>query len=662
MSGATPFFDPEGKPSVKQYHDRITPYSDDVGTSSTPSAAAPPAPVVSVQDGSRAVDVSVVSESSPAGESDTDDDRVGSWSEATSKSVISDAGSSISIDNDGASETITIRHHKGGNIRIGADGSITIQSTGSKGFSLNADKGNGTIAVKGRLVIDADDIVFQSKGDMQFHGKNFRYYGTNQFTSLSGSMSQEIDGGLVQEVGHDITTLVGGSIVQQAGKQISQQATEAIIGDTNNYQMRATESATIDAGKHIKAVAGETVMITAKDNASMLGNQKVTVGSSEGSAYLLAAQLAAVEGMLDAKVKGKEVGIHSLDGSIHMDATNSIEASTKDVKLSASDSFNTYSQKTYMNSDGEFNIDADGAIDIRGSTIDFNKGAPAAVSPKPIQAVGARKGAVALDVTEAKYPDTNTIVDSITTRRLAPEYENNAYDVSKNQMAIEQNNGASVPEQAVQSADQNSPGSERPEASGSEIRIPSNGRKNNVVGEPSPYPPPGTNEVPEQLSKNVLAFPGIEKIPGKGFAGYEKSDIIGNIQILCHNIIDKVIDKFGSQVSFGVNGGFRLNESDTGHNSGNAVDIHATNKMDTVKTLEIANWIKDNCYFDELRIEMDAEQGIHIHVEIILDPDISAAPAGEQIIKSCKDFKCESFEDDVLTAKYATIKLRERDR
>lgn len=662
MSGTTNFEDPSGKATTKQITDRIAPVNNDQSAPAASDAARPPTPQVSVRDGPPAADVTSVSVGGHEGENDgSDNPGSTSLGESSGKALVTDNGTKIGIVSQGASESIVVVHPKGGQIRIGADGAVTIQSSSSKGFSLNAEKGGGTISVRGKLVIDADDIIFQSKGNMQFHAKNFLQYGINHQTQLSGSMTQEIDGSFDQEIGNYLSSMVAGEITLTSGKKISQQASEAITMDTDAIGMRATHSATLEAGSNIKIAANNDATFSAKGIGNVMADKGLVMSSSEGALYIAGKELASIDSLKQISMKSPEIVIQSKPGSVVIDATTAVNVSTKDINFSATDNLKTYSKNTKMSGTSGFNVDVSGPIDIRGTPIDLNKGDPSPDSTLTIKNHNGFSPIGAVDAAEAVYPDTQSVVDSITSRRMAPEYENNAYDVSQNQIAVEQNNGASVPQQAVQSASQNSPGSERPEASGPEIRIPSSGRKNNVAGEPSPYPPPGTTEAPEQLSKNVLAFPGIEKIPGKGFAGYEKSDIIDNIQILCHNVIDKVIDKFGSQVSFGINGGFRLNESDTGHNSGNAVDIHATNKMDTAKTLEIANWIKDNCYFDELRIELDAEGSIHIHVQIDLDPDVSATAAGEQRIKSCKDYKCESYEDDVLTAKYSTIKLNERD-
>jgi hypothetical protein len=609
----------------------------------TPAPAYAPVKTFSVdyQSGEKTADSTDTANGPLDGESVGD----GSQTPPVTKGFCTDYGTRINCVGEMGGEAIEIVHQNGAQITIRPDGTVHIIANGKKGAAIYSSVGDGVLAApRGKVIIQGADLKIESKGDLQLvaHG-NIRMEGRDIITNARGSMTTKVNGRSITNIGSDNNLTVGGAYRQTVAGDIRMQTPNKIETDSNSTNIKTTKDIELNATQSLLMKAVGPSVFSTKGKLSVKSESDVFFNSSSGSAWISGATAVGVEGTDGVWMKGKQIVQSAKDGSITMDATTSVDISTKDMRLSASDSFNTYSQTTYLNSDGEFNIDADGAMDLRGSTIDLNKGAPAAVSPKPIETTSPSKAKAPDTPKAAEYPGAREIIGSIITRLDAPEFPFNAYEISANEMATYKNESQQPDQKAEQIASQNVGAGSRT-APGDEIGSAYvDDSQNTYVAEETPYPAVESTTGTNQWSETVQYFPGQEDIPKND--PDQAKEIIKNIQHLCHNVLYKLNKALSDSVSFSFSRGYSPKTSssdDSAHTKGLAVDI-ISSTGNNAEMAEIAAWIAQNTAYDLVRLEMDEEDNFRVHVE--------AAPPGSKgrrLKQTCPDKECSAPIDDLI--------------
>lgn len=566
-------------------------------------------------------------------------------------------GSSISVLGGIGQEQIDIRHASGAGIVIGPDGAVYFTATGKKGFGVSAVRGDGFISAQ-RVVIDAEELILQSKGNIQFHsGGNMQFYTKgNKVSITSGSEINEVDGRLTTEVGLTNSLTVGGDHRQTVAGDIRIQTPNNIRTDSKGTDIRTTESIELNATKSLSLLAKDDSTFSASEGAVTMSSKGLaTVGSTDAMVNVIGKTGATVESENTVNVRGANfVNIDTDDMSLDsktkismrtvdmsLNGTSSIDLRTDNMNLNATTKLETRSGGETKMSAAGMDIDSSAPIDMRGSTIDFNKASAFAASPTEpaaIMYVSPRTTAPIEAPEAAEFPDAKAIIGSMITSVDIPDFPHNAKKMSASEVSVLQNEGNQVNQKAVQVAGQNKSSGSSVEIGPSIGQLPTFEDNNTSVATDSKFPLPSGTESYEKLSKNVStsSFKGFDRI-GNGQAGLSREQIIKNISHLCSNILDPLIDKFGADVT--ITSGFRKKDgTESQHHYGKAVDLRATNRNDFQKTAAIAQWVIDNLPFKKVLLERNDSPGIHVHIEAAESG--SGASKGE--VFTCDDPRCHN--------------------
>lgn len=570
---------------------------------------------------------------------------------------VSPSGSAVKINGGAGGDSLELIHNSGASIMIDVDGAIFIQPTGRKGFGLNASTGDGVVAAQQRIVIKGNSgITLETEGDLEFNvGKNvIMDVGGDFALTVGGATSIQTDGSLTVEAVSDYNEMVGGiKRVTVAGDYRNQVAGNLRNDVGQNFESR-TDGDTV-------MYSQKSVFINSKESSSfevdtgklnLLSKDDITIGSQK-SAYIQTDDDITFESADSVAIRSGGNMVLSSKGNLYNDAEGSIEnrstSSTQDVSgpyvlRSTSANFNSTGALNIV-AGGASNYHAAGAVDMKGSTIDFNKSgsptSPAAVLPQ--ETTTPRSAPAAFSPSPAEYPDAKTMLDNMTSERQAPDFPQNAKKMSEDEMSIYKNEGDEPNPSAYGMAAGNRGAGSPFRGGGFEGTLEDSGNpgydgsNNNSRSQASGYPLPSSLlNSNEKISRFVTVgmFGNLSFCPSSQM-GLSRQQILQNVAHLCTNILDPVIEKFGNKVRLNPGGaGLRIGRGRSMHYLGKACDISSSSR-NHAETAEIARWIVENLPYDRVFLEANASGGVHIHVE--------AAPQGEvgrRTVWTCADPQC----------------------
>ena len=519
---------------------------------------------------------------------------------------VSATGNKILIDNNFGSDTIMLQHHSGATILIDADGSIHMISSGKKGIGMIAPKGDATTYARNHLILKGDGrITIETDGDLDFNvGGNLGFHvGGDMITSVRGSSEESIEGSKVFEVAKDMSTMIAGdNRITSAGKT----------------QIQASQSIDIDAGKAISIRSDDAMEVDAQKNIVVNAKQAIKLNSSTTFSAIS-------KGDMKLNTKG------SLD-----------TASAGTTKMSA--------QTLSYNSGSTIDVLGSGKIQIKGSATDVQVGGSAdVVTPS--------------DPTEAalaQYPPADTIIDNITTMRIAPDFPKNAKKMSKEEFSLYKNEGGNPNPKAEGAASPNSGAGIVPEITDMGLTAdpmaegdydkPAGAVTGTGTAEKNPMPMPSSiYNASEKISRHVT----VGMILGLRYAPPdEHKAILTEAMNVAWNILDPLFEKFGSRVQ--ITSWYRTAKSTSKHTKGGAVDVRCANKNDVTFTAEIAAYTRDNLPYSRIFLEKNDSPGIHCHLE-------SAQPGqpGGGTVLTCADSACKNSQPGIQLS-YAVAALQGR--
>jgi Peptidase M15 len=516
---------------------------------------------------------------------------------------ISPTGNKIVIDNTFGSDTVTIQHHTGATILIDADGSIHMISSGKKGFGLVAPTGDGTLFSRGHMILKGDGrITVETKGDLDFNvGGSVNFHVDHDMTYHVKGTIEEVAGSKITEVEKELSTMVGGDHrITVAGNMQTQVSGNKSIDAGGDINIRTDGNFSLNTQQTLKAIAKALISIDTKDT--------VTVTSSGNMTLQTAAAFATL--------------------------------SSGTTKISASG--------TSIHSSGTVGVYGSGEIQIKGSDTTIQTSGSASPDSPGTAATAAL----------AQYVPANTIIDNITTTRVAPDFPANAKYMSKEEFSLYKNEGANVNPKAEAAATPNSGGGVVPQLQDSGISAepvtqgtydkPAGNVTNNGKAEQNPmkvsYSIYNTNE---KISRHITIGQvlGIRSVPHD-----QQKSVIDEAMNTAWNIIDPLIEHFGSRIE--ITSWWRNNSSN--HIKGGAVDVRAANKNDVALTAEIAAYVRDNLPYNQVFLEKNDSPGIHCHVQ-------SAQPGqpGGGKVYTCADPHCNQKVDGIQLS-YAVAALEGR--
>jgi hypothetical protein len=568
---------------------------------------------------------------------------------------VSSYGSTVRIQGGAHNESIDIIHSSGTNITINPDGSIGIVAGPALG--LGSTSGDVNLSAARSITITGADVVVASRGHLTLK-------------SETAGITMEAPGGIVIESGEgSILTKAGNRIVMTSGADTSITATDAFAVTTGaTASIQANSNFTVDAGQQSKIVAGEanemhgkTFKIKGKGDSEISSTKKVTMKSGEDmniesnvSLFIKSKDSSTLEGKNFTEIKSATVNIQTEGGSVFVDADESVVMTSKNTTVSATEALNMFSGTTTMSSKGTFDIDADGAMDIRASTIDLNKGAPATTTPNTPETTSPEEASAATEPDTPKTVDPKTISEAVGTSRIAaPTYQGNAYKKNQATMSTEEGEGTPVPDEAKQIAESTpDPAVATGEIDGTEdtgITENSDGQENVLILPIEPAPPD------LDTSSGTLGhslFPGYDKIPADGQTSKSLEQIKHNIETWLFNVHNRVVDQFPDvNVRVGPRG-FILapagaTAEQSGHFTGLAGDLSFGNDLNNIQVAQIAQWIHRNMHVDDVIIEKDKSGRAHIHVLIPEAPAGGEPVKGRRSLFTCNDYKCSSPEEGI---------------
>ena len=516
----------------------------------------------------------------------------------------SPTGNKIVIDNSFGSDTVMIQHHSGATIMIDADGAIHMVSTGKKGIGVISPRGDTTVYAKSHLILKADGkITIETAGDLDFNvGGSLGFHVKGDIISNAGGSSEEIVGGSkIVEVVKDMSTMIAGhSRTTAAGFIKLQSSNEIDLDAAGDINIRTDSNFELDAQGTITNICKAAMKLSTKDKFTALATGAITFETKDA-------------------FTSKSTGITKLSAigaaSIHSSATVDVLGS--------------------------------GKIQIKGSATDVQVGGSASPdSPGD-----------AAEAPLAQYPTANTIIDTVSTLRVAPDFPVNAKYMSKEEFSLYKNEGGNPNPKAEASAAPNSGAgmvttakdtgqTAEPVAVGDYDR-PTGFTEGNGTAEKNPLPvPTSVYNSNEKISRHITMgmVLNIRKCPAS-----RQPQVIKEAMNVAWNILDPLFEKFAGKIY--ISSWYR-DAPGPNHVKGGAVDVRCTTKENYNVTAEIAAYARDNLPYSRVFLEKNDEGGIHCHLE-------SAQPGqkGGGLVMTCADPHCHSSTPG-LKLSYAVAALK----
>ena len=558
----------------------------------------------------------------------------------------SPTGNRISITGTPGAETLELVHHSGAAIQIDADGAIYLIPTGRKGFGINAMTGDGVIAAQNRLVIKGmSSIVVETEGNLEFN------VGKNMFVDVGGDLVMDVKGSTTISSEHDVdfevsqgnmSTKVGGSVrTTIAGDNRTQVAGEHRYDVGKNIEVRTDQDYNLYAQKSIDLFSIEASKFNVySGQLALISEDDINISSNE-AVNLISKKDITLNATNDIATRSTGNNVISA-ANMYADTSGVIQLTTDNLNLSAFTNLNARSYATSLSATTSFNVDAGTTITMDGTTADIQSGSPSPESVRAIETSTPRTASNPLTVAPPEYPDANTVIDSMTTAREAPDFPYNAKKMSAEEMSRFENEGDTPNDNAYNAAIGNTGAGSPIKPGESEGTLSDSGNVNydgnnaNSVGVNNTYPLPSSlQSTSERLSRLITVgmFPAINRCPTQQ-VGLSRSDILQNVRHLCFNILDPVISEFGNKVV--ILDGLRIGSGGSNHYKGKAVDIRAASRSAS-DTAMIAKWMVENLAYDRIFLEANKYGSIHIHAE--------AAPVGQKgsrTVWTCQDPRCST--------------------
>jgi Peptidase M15 len=513
---------------------------------------------------------------------------VGGTGHATDmQGFVSSTGNKLLIDNTFGADTITMQHHSGATIMIDGDGSIHLISTGKKGVGVISPRGDLTLYARGHLILKGEGkVTIETQGDLDFNvGGNLGFHvGGDMITSVSGSVDESIDGSKSFEVAKDMSTMIAGDYrLTSAGKM----------------KIQSSSSIDIDSAKDINIRTDSNIAVQAQGTISHICQASMNL-STNSKFYL-----------------------YTASDSTHQTQGNHTIISSGTTKISSTGAASVHSNAT-------LDLLAAGKVQVKGSGTDVQIGG----SLNPDGAQSPSQAAL------AQYPPANTVIDSITSIRVAPDFPLNAKKMSASQFALYKNEGGNPNPQAEAFAAGNKGSGAVYQVQDSGLTAeavatgiydrPAGSVTNNGVAEKNPLPmPTSIYNTNDKLSKHITVG---QLINIRNAPASSHKQILTEAMNVSWNILDPLYEKFGGKLM--ISSWFRDNSHN--HVKGGAVDVHA-GYHDHAGTAEIAAFVRDYLPYNKVLLEKNDEGSIHCHVE-------AAQPgqSGGGIVLTCADPHCAS--------------------
>lgn len=566
---------------------------------------------------------------------------------ADSWGYTSPVGNKIAINGTSGAETIELVHHTGASILLDADGAIFIVPSGRKGFGLNATNGDGVVAAQNKIVIKGGSgITLETDGDLELNvGKHlFMDVGGDFHLGVKGSTTFQSDGTMAFEAVKDLVETVG-SIKRTtiAGDMRQQINGEYRIDSGKRMDFRTDSDFSVNAEKSFEVLGKQDSVVSVSEGKITVYSEDDTTVGTKGGMYIVSRTDVSISALTAVAIRAvgniiqQCLGSNYIDALVQIDHRSAILQQYAGIHLITAGAFD-------VSSIGIASINAAGVITISGSIANINTLPPVTfpvlppefTSPRGISSPGGPK--------KAQYPDANTILDTLTSEREAPDFPENANKLNADEMSRYENEGGTVnPKAKARAASKSGAGS--PITMGQSFgSIPESGNsaydgKNQTRAVQSPFPiPSSTQNSGDKLSNLITVgmLPGISRL-GASNNGLSRKEILTNASHLAVNILDPFLAKWGDRMR--ISDFLRLGTGSSNHYAGKAVDI-ASMSRNYAEAAEAAAWIRDNLPFDRLFLEANHAGSVHIHVEAA-----QAGSTGSRTVWTCGDPKCNSRTD-----------------
>lgn len=542
-----------------------------------------------------------------------------------------DKGNFVSVQGDGS---ILVSHTTGAHFSIEADGSIFISAAGKKGINL-VTKGGLQLRTEGTLSLGGENIILASKKGMSFQTAA----GSAMIFNAGGDLVQTVGQSLQKKVGGNENSFVGGaqgnyvfgdSFHQTQGRMQIGSASD-IIMDSPRTNIGAKDRLTLNSEGGLGVYAVGSAYMGFQDTLLMQSKGAMFV-TSKTNMKVMGQDSVNVESPNQATVRSNVINLESKQ-NMFLDSAEYLFARARNMASSASQTMEIKAGSSLkISSLNSLDIDAGGAINIAGATIDLNSRAKDPSNPDNPAVTGSKYPTNPKTVKEVEdgweYEKDQWIkpeaFEQMNTN-YNPQKAGFPYNVdvmSEDQFDSFKNGGGQPPQEAQQVMDQQptsgpaiSDGPDYGEYSSGGGGGSSGGGdfgSESVAREPDIPPPDGNNDA--SATSGLEGIPGYQQIPSDGQCNTKPEDIIANLRHLKENILDPLImDNPDAQAVKG----FVLkydNDCSNPHYKGLALDIAVANKRDGARVAELANWAYHNLPCKLIRIERTKTYS-YVHIE-----------------------------------------------
>lgn len=562
---------------------------------------------------------------------------------------VTPTGNKIQINGAAGSESIELVHHTGAAIIIDADGAIFVVPSGKKGFGLNATQGDGVIAAQNRIVIKGNSgITLETEGNLELNvGQHlFMDVGGDFNLQVSGATTFQSDGTITFEAVKDLQETIGGiRRTTVAGDIRTQVVGTSRLDAGKKVEIRSDDDVSINSQKTIELASIDNSYFSVNSGKLYMYSKDDISVNSDATAYLISKNDVSINAQASLSMRSAGNMILSSQGNYFLDA--SAEIDMRSPYIIQQSTLQTIATGTLnLSSSGTIDLNAGGAINIQGSTTDIQTKSPSVVTVLAVETTDPRNMVSVISPQKAEFPDANTILDSITSEREAPDFPENANKLNADEMSRYENEGDTPNPKAKARAQGNQGAGSPSKSAGGGGAIPESGSNasydgsnNGSKASDNPYPlPASTQNSNDRLSRLVTVgmMPGLSRCPVQQM-GLSREQILKNSAHLAANIIDPILERFGSRIR--ITDHLRIGTGGSRHYLGKAVDM-ASAARNFAETAEAAAWVRDNLPFDRLFLEANSAGTIHMHIE--------AAPPGQtgaRTVWSCQDPKCQGRKD-----------------
>jgi hypothetical protein len=555
-------------------------------------------------------------------------------------------GNFVSIQGDGS---LLLNHTSGAYVSIRPDGAVYVAAMGDKGINLVSGKGGIGIHSQGPLILDSQEsIIMSAKGTIGINtvgGFPIQMNSGGDISMVAAqSMSRNIGASDLTSVGGSQSTSVFGDSNHQTQGKTWIGSTTQLMADSPITSIGASSRLVLNSEGVGNFYTKGNMQLQSKGMLAAMATSDMTLTSTK-TLNLVGNEAASLDSPKNVAVRGKNVNLDAME-ELQFDSADYLTLRAINMSLNAAQVLELVAGSSLkISSTGSLDIDATGAINLAGATIDLNSRAVATTPVDPAKVTSPRTApdsAAVEDHYEDQQYESDNFYSNEQFESMFEDYKAKqqgfpytSFALSEDEFNALKNNGGQLPPAAEEIANQKPTGGSAVSEGQSYGDRGSGAEYNESVAREPDIPPPTSSNPADPVGLSALrGIPGAEAVPGDGQSGASREEIYQNLLHLQENIR---LPLLAEHPDVRTARGFILkydNNDSNPHYKGLALDFIVANKRDLPRLVEVAHWASGNLPCKLVRIEKTKTYS-YLHIE--------AAEAG-QSGKSCKTETCSDIE------------------